>query len=253
MRRFILVWGLVGLLGCHAAAPAPGEPLAVFAAASTQQALTEALHDFEAATGVAVRASFLASSDLAVQIAHGADADLFLSADERWADYLADKGLVGRRRDLLGNRLVVVVPADSALQVRTLADLAQPGVRRLAVALDSVPAGRYARTALQKAGVWKKVEDRVLEAGSVTAALTYVARGETDAGLVYATDAASSTKVRQALVVPTDLHAPIRYPLVLIRRAHPHPVAGRLYDYLGTDRAALAAFRKAGFTILKEQ
>jgi molybdate transport system substrate-binding protein len=248
MKRFLLLAGLLGLFGCGPSGKS--EPLSVFAAASTKEAMEEAARGFEAATSTPVRCSFAASSALARQIEQGADADLFLSADERWADYLAEKGLVDQRRDFLANRLVVVTPADSKLQVRELADLDGPAVRHLALALESVPAGRYARDALKTAGVWGRVEGWVREAGDVRAALTYVARGEAEAGFVYATDAATTEKVRVALTVPEDLHEPIRYPLVLVRRPNPRPAARRLYDYLGSESGA-APFRHAGFTVLQ--
>jgi molybdate transport system substrate-binding protein len=246
MYRGIFLFVLFGLGGCAGKT----EPLKVFAAASTQEAVQEAARGFESATGTAVACSFGASSTLARQIAEGAGADLFLSADERWADYLADRGLVDQRRDLLGNRLVVIAPADSNVGLHTLADLDLPAVRHLAMALDPVPAGRYAREALKKAGVWDRVEKKVREGGDVRAALTFVVRGEADAGLVYATDAATTDKVRVAFAVPQDLHPPIRYPLVLVRRSGAHPAARKLYDYLGGEAAA-AVFRRAGFTVLR--
>jgi molybdate transport system substrate-binding protein len=245
MRLFLPFLILGPLCGC-AGKP---EPLRVFAAASTQEAMQEAARGFEAANGNQIDCSFAASSTLARQIEEGAPADLFLSADERWADYLAEKGLVEQRRDLLGNRLVVIALADNPLDLHALADLDRPDVRHLALALDSVPAGRYARTALKKAGVWDKVEKRVREGGDVRVALTYVARGEAEAGLVYATDAATTDKVRVAFTVPEDLHEPIRYPLVLLRKPKSHPAARKLYDYLGGEEAA-AVFRRAGFTTL---
>ncbi len=226
-------------------------PLRVLAAASTREPMEEVCRLFETANGTRVECAFAASSTLARQIEQGAGADLFVSADERWADYLSEHGLVEARRDWLGNRLVVVAPADSRLQLHTLADLDRPEVRRLALALDSVPAGHYARQALRKAGIWGRVESRVREAGDVRAALTYVSTGEVDAGFVYATDAAADSKVRLLLRVPEDLHTPIRYPLVLLRRAGVHPEARRLYDFLASDAAA-DVFRRAGFTILSK-
>jgi molybdate transport system substrate-binding protein len=213
--------------------------------------MEEACRGFEAATGTRVECSFAASSTLARQIEQGAGADLFLSADERWASYLSERGLALARRDLLGNRLVVVAPTDSRLRLQTLADLERPEVRRLAIGLDSVPAGHYARQALQKAGVWDPLESRVREAGDVRAALAYVSNGEVDAGIVYATDAAATGKVQLLLRVPDDLHTPVRYPIVLVRQTAAHPQARQLYDYLAGDAAA-AAFRRAGFTILAD-
>jgi molybdate transport system substrate-binding protein len=231
-------------------AAAPGETVHVYAAASTKDVVEEIARAFKDETGIAVDVTPAASSTLAKQIEKGADADLFLSADEDWADYLSDRKLVEKRRDLLGNRLAVVTPADSKLKIGELADVAAPVVQKLALGGPAVPAGRYARQALEKAGVWDKVKDRVVEGEDVRVALTYVVKGEADAGIVYATDAkAVGDKVRTAQVVPDDLHKPIRYPLALLKRDGIKPEARKFYEYLAGDKAA-AAFRKAGFTVL---
>jgi molybdate transport system substrate-binding protein len=233
------------LVGC---APTRPEPVRIYAAVSTQEAIQQLAADFQAETGISVEANLGASSDLARQIAHGGAADLFLSADEVWADYLADKGLTAQPRDLLTNRLVVVVPADSALAVDNLRDVTGPEVHRLALAGEVVPAGRYAREALRRAGVWDRIRDRVLDGGNVRETLTFVARREAEAGLVYATDAAASERVRVALPVPPDLCPPIRYPLVLIRGEQEKAVAGQFFDYLFSEHAA-ALFRQHGFGV----
>jgi molybdate transport system substrate-binding protein len=146
----------------------------------------------------------------------------------------------------LANRLVVVVPAPSKATVQTLEDLAGDSFRHLAIALDSVPAGRYARDSLNKVGLWERVKDRVREGGDVRATLAFVSRGEADAGFVYATDAATSDTVRVALQVPENLHPPIRYPLVLIHRATIKPAARLLYEYLGKE-IAQGVFERARF------
>src|SRR4029077_4178716 len=140
----------------------------------------------------------------------GADADLFLSADETWADFLADKELVERRRELLSNRLVVIVPAKSPAKIQSLDDLAGPAIKRLALAGSQVPAGTYAREALAHAGIWERLKDRVIEGGDVRQALAYVDREEAEAGIVYATDVIGSAKVRVAVEIDSRLHAPIR-------------------------------------------
>jgi molybdate transport system substrate-binding protein len=245
MKRSLLAVGLLlTLVGC-AAKP---QTLPIFVAMSTKEAVEAIARDFEAQTGTHVMCNPAASSTLAQQIAQGADADLFLSADERWANYLADKGLVAERRDLLRNRLVVVTPADRPLHLRQLSDLADGEIKRLALALDPVPAGRYARESLKNAGLWQQVKDRVQEYGDVRATLAVVTRGEVDAGLVYATDAAATDKVRVALEVPEKLHAPIRYPLVLLRRTGGSPAARAFYDFMDSETARIH-FRKAGFQI----
>lgn len=249
-HRQMLVLLSLGLLAGCASSKAP-EPLRVFAAASTRESLEQVADAFRVQEGVPVTLNFGPSSTLARQIEQGAQADLFLSADTEWADYLGDKGLVQEGRVLLTNRLVVVVPADSSLALQRLGDLSQPSVRRLALTGPSVPAGRYAREALQKDGVWDRVRDRILEAGDVRAVLTFVARGEAEAGLVYATDAAVSSNVRVALEVKPEEHSPIRYTLVLVRRERLHPKARALFDFLDEEHAR-EVFRRAGFGIAGE-
>ena len=246
MTRTILLLSAFTFL----AAGARAETVHVYAAASTKDVIEEVARAFKDETGVAVDVTPAASSVLAKQIDKGADADFFLSADEDWADFLSDHKLVEKRRDLLGNRLAVVTPADSKLKLGELEDITAGSVRQLALGGPGVPAGRYARQALEKAGVWDKVKDRVVEAGDVRAALNLVVKGEVDAGVVYVTDAkAAGDTVRTALVVPDDLHKPIRYPAALLKRDAIKPAARKFYDYLAGDKAA-AVFRKAGFTVL---
>jgi molybdate transport system substrate-binding protein len=234
------------LAGCTGSAP---EAITLSAAASTREAVEQIAADFRQQTGVAVSVNLGPSSELARQIERGGTADLFLSANEAWADYLAERGLVAQRRDLLTNRLVIVVPADSSLAIPGLAALAQPAVRRLALAAPVVPAGRYAREALRQSGIWEQVKDRVLEGGDVRAALIYVVRKEAEAGLVYATDVQATSQVRVALEVQSDLHTPIRYPLVLVRREPIKAGARRFYEYLSSAPAA-ERFRTAGFGLV---
>jgi len=237
------------LLGFLAGCSGPKkEAVNVFAAASTREVIEQLAADFQKETGTVVNVNFGPSSGLARQIEHGADADLFLSADESWADYLANKDLVVDRRDLLTNQLVVIVPADSSTTIKSLSDLAKPDIHRLALAGPAVPAGTYARKALQTAGLWNQLEDRVVEGSDVRAALAYVTRGEAEAGLVYATDAAGSSKVHIALAVKPELHDPIRYPLALLKRDSNKPAARRFYDYLGSPHAT-QVFTNAGFGI----
>jgi molybdate transport system permease protein len=207
---------------------------------------------FRSETGIAVEAHLGASSDLARQIEQGAAAELFLSADEDWADYLSQRGVVDRRLDLLTNRLVVVVPRGSQLRVPDVAALAQQQIDRLALAGAAVPAGRYARQALSRAGIWEQVKDRVLDGTNVRATLAYVERGEAAAGLVYATDAAGDESVRVVLTIPDQLHQSIRYPLVLIHPEREAAEAQRFFDYLRSPLAT-DVFRSAGFGIAENQ
>ena len=215
------------------------ERLLIFAAAS----LKEALDEFNTTAGVAVTASYAASSALARQIEAGAPAQVFISADEDWMDYLDKKGLLqpGTRRDVLGNRLVWIVPAGRPLPPEPLGAL---GARdRLALAdPQHVPAGKYARAALEKLGVWPQVATRIAAAENVRAALALVARGEAPLGIVYETDARAEPRVAVAARIDARLHAPIVYPAAAVRGAP--PAALRYVEALSTS----AVFARYGFS-----
>jgi len=237
------------LPGCRDSAH---EPVAVSAAASTREVLEQLVRDFGQETGMAVSVNCGPSSTLAKQIEEGGPAEVFLSADAGWADYLARAGLVKQRRALLGNRLVVIIPLDSALKLTRLQDLTPSSIARLALAGPGVPAGEYARQALKKAGVWERIRDRVVSGNDVRGALAFVEQGEVDAGVVYRTDAAVSQRVKIALEVSEHLHPPIRYPLVLVRHKAIRPEARKFYEFLGSKQAA-TVFRQAGFQTLGDQ
>ena len=251
------VVGTAGLAGAAGAGRTAGEnapaQLLVFAAASLSEALDEVGRVFTTRTGVRVDASYAASSVLAKQIEAGAPADAFFSADLAWVDYLDERGLLkrGSRRDVLGNSLVLIAPADSPLRLSVAPgfDLtAALGEGRLATAdPDSVPAGKYARAALTKLGVWQSVSDRLVRGENVRAALAYVARGEAPLGIVYQTDAQAEKRVRVVGVFPEDSHPPITYPLALTVRARPE--AARFADFLASETAR-QIFTRYGFTAL---
>ena len=261
MPRSRLRW-LVGVLCLMsaAAAAATGEgsrtsavpPLLVFAAASLSDALEEVDHAFTAKTHIPVRTPYAASSALAKQIEAGAGADVFFSADREWMDYLERRGLLrsGTRRDILGNALVLIAPADSAVQLKIVPGFALIGALgggRLACAdPDSVPAGLYARAALTQLGVWEAVAPRLARAENVRTALAYVARGETPLGIVYRTDAAAEKRVRVVDVFPEATHPPIVYPAALTSGAQPQ--AAQYLSFLG-GQSAREIFVRYGFTL----
>lgn len=255
-RRALLA---LGLLSSLVAAPplravAAEEPVTVFAAASLKEVLTDIADGWKEKTGRDVVLSFAASSALARQIEQGAPADLFVSADRTWMTYLSDKALVRRDtvKDLLGNRLVLVgAPDASPAEIGAGFDLAgRLGEGRLAVGLTaSVPAGLYARQALERLKLWDSVKDRLAEAENVRAALTLVARGEAPLGIVYETDALAEKGVRVIGIFPEDSHDPIVYPAALTSTAEGDGPAAFL-AHLGSPEAQ-AAFRKAGFTVLQ--
>jgi molybdate transport system permease protein len=244
-RHNVIVLCLIVVSGC---ARSSQEAVEVAAAASTREPMDRLAADFQAKTGIKVQVTLGPSSILAKQIEEGGSAALFLSADEGWADYLNKKGLVARRKDLLTNRLVVIVPADSAMKITSLTDLAAKGFKRIALAGPGVPAGTYAREALVKAGIWENVKDRVVSGKDVRATLAFVEQKEVEAGFVYVTDADVSDRVRVAYRVPENMHRPIRYPLVQVKQTPIRPQAEEFFQYLGSPEAA-SVFRKAGFGV----
>ncbi len=221
------------------------------AAASATDAVDELRGEFlKLHPDVAVDTSLAASSSLARQIAAGAEADVFLSASDEWADFLQHQDLVARRRELLGNRLVVVVPRESKLKLVVPADLLGEDFGRLALAdPKAVPAGVYARQTLETLRLWKALEPRVAGAANVRQALQFVASGAAEAGIVYASDAAADDNVRVALELDPDLIEPIRYPLVLLERGASNAAAVALFDFLTTPAAA-RVFARHGFIVL---
>jgi molybdate transport system substrate-binding protein len=229
------------------------KPITVFAAASLAESLQTVADNFTKATGTPVRLSFAASSALARQIESGAQADVFFSADSEWMDYLQTRALLdtSTRHNVLGNRLVLVAHKDSSLQLKIAPHFplaSAIGKGRLATGdPDSVPVGRYARSALMSVGVWNDVAARLVRVDNVRAAMAYVARGEATLGIVYATDARVDTRVRVIDTFPSDTHLPIVYPIALTRNAA--SPAKVFVTYVSGKDAALV-FDKAGFTFL---
>lgn len=221
----------------------------MFAAASLTDALKEIGAAYQDSTGVPVRFNFAASNLLARQIAAGAPADLFASADEGLMDFLAKKKRVteGTRISLLSNTLVIVVGADSRISIQSEADLARPEVRSIALAEpQSVPAGIYAKEHLESLGLWKKVIDRVVPTENVRAALAAVESGNVDAGIVYKTDAAIAKRVRVAYEVPRAEGPRISYPFSVLTSSTDETAARRFLDALASP-AGRAVFSRYGF------
>ncbi len=231
------------------------KPVVVFAAASLKNALDTIAKDWEAKTGKKATLSFAASSAIAKQIESGAPADLFISADLKWMDWVAERKLIddASRKTLLGNTLVLIAPAESAvtLKIEKGFKLAEAlGEGRLAMGdPKSVPAGIYGQAALTSLGVWDQVSAKVAGAENVRVALTYVARGETPLGIVYGTDAKSEPKVKVVDTFPADSHPTIVYP-VAITASSTNADAKAFLAYLSTPEAA-KVFEGQGFTVLK--
>jgi molybdate transport system substrate-binding protein len=229
-------------------------PVTVFAAASLTNVLDELGDGFTQSTGIPVRFSFAASSIVARQIEAGARADLFFSADQEWMDYLAQRNLIqnATRRDLLSNRLALISPAGSTVQLEIKPGFALVaalnGGRLVTGDPDNVPVGRYARSALMSLGVWNDVADRLVRAEDVRTALVFVARGEAPLGIVYETDARIDKRVRLVGLFPESSHARITYPMALTTVAIPD--ASRFAEYVQSD-ASRAVFERFGFSVFE--
>lgn len=253
MHRRPLLAALGGL--AIAASPARAQdPVTVFAAASLTDALRAFGQDWAARGNPAPRFVFAASSALARQIGQGAPADLFLSADEAWMDYLRDRKLIenATRQSPIGNALVLVAPAGLARQValgRGVDLLALAAGGRIAVGDPAhVPAGRYAQAALEWLGQWQAVAPRLARAENVRAALLLVERGEAPLGIVYATDAAAARGVAVIGTFPAESHLPITYPFAVTRRAAANSQARALHAFL-TGPEAAATWQRFGFKL----
>lgn len=245
------------LLLAAMAAPAPAQTkpgVVIFAAASMKTALDQIAAAWKATTGASVVISYASSGTLAKQIEAGAPADLFISADTKWMDYLAGKKLLrdGTREDLLGNQLVLVAPVDSTvtLEITNGFDLSGPlGNGKLAVCtITSCPAGIYGKQALEKLGIWAAIEPKLAQADSVRGALLLVARGEAPLGIVYATDAKAEPKVKTVAVFPESSHEPIVYPVAVVADSK-NPDAAALERYLSAPESVMI-LKDQGFTIL---
>ena len=256
-RRGALVLALAITLmqvGLESSASAQGKELVVFAAASLKTALDAINQRFEHDAARKVTASYAASSALAKQIEAGAPADIFISADLDWMDYLAHNNLIQERTrfNLLANKLVLIAPADSKLSIDIAANfpLAKAlGDGRLAMAdPNAVPAGKYGKASLEALGVWASVAAKIAPAENVRAALLYVARRETPLGIVYQTDAAAEPGVKIVGTFPDDTHPPIIYPAAITTAAS-DPDAASYLAYLKSP-AARSVFQDQGFLVL---
>jgi molybdate transport system substrate-binding protein len=258
MARFLASLGIaLAVFLCAGIFPAQtaAADLTVFAAASTTNALTEIAKLYEAGGKDKVALSFASSSTLAKQIENGAPADVFLSADTEWMKYLEEKTLLapGSRVDLLGNRIVFIVPAASAVTTVTvspkldlLAILGKDGLLSVGDPAH-VPVGKYAKAALEQLTLWPQVEKRIAPAKDVRAGLALVERGESPLGIVYATDAAISDKVRVAGMFPADSHPKIDYPVAAVKGAN-GKAALEFIKFLGAPQAK-TVWAKYGFEV----
>src|SRR5215813_7517506 len=235
-------------------AQAQGGDVVVFAAASLKNALDAINAQWQKETGKKASISYGASSALAKQIEQAAPAQIFISADLDWMDYVAQRNLIKpeTRSNLLGNRIVLIAHKDKAqpIEIKSGFDLAKAlGDGRLSMAnVDSVPAGKYGKAALEKLGVWNSVLGKLAQAENVRAALLLVSRGEAPLGIVYQTDAAADPNVKIVGTFPDDSHPPIIYPIALTANGK-HPDATAFLDYIKSAKAK-PLFEAQGFTVL---
>jgi molybdate transport system substrate-binding protein len=255
MRRISPALALVFAFALAVSAGARAESVKIFAAASLKNAVDEIAASWKQSTGKEVVVSYAASSALAKQIAEGAPADMFISADLAWMDDLEGRGLIAKetRRNLLGNTLVLIAPAGGGktIDLEPGTDLAAAlSGGKLAVAeVKSVPAGRYAKAALEKLGMWAAVEPHLAMSENVRAALTLVARGEAPLGIVYGSDAKAESKVEVVGIFPGDSHPPIIYPAGLVAGSA-NPDAKEFFAFLASETAG-KIFASQGFQVLK--
>lgn len=227
------------------------DSITVFAAASVTNAIQDIAALYQKEKGVEVKTSFAAASALAKQIEQGAPADVFMSADLRWMDYLEGKGKIvsDSRRTLLGNQLALIAPKGKAFKVKLEKGFDLPGAfaGRWCSCDQSVPVGRYSQQALTNLGWWAALESRLAAAPDVRSALAFVERGECAVGIVYESDAKGSDKVEILGAFPVGSHDPVVYPAALVQGAK--PAAKGFLDFLRSAKAS-EIFRRYGFTVL---
>lgn len=228
--------------------PSHHKRVLILAAASTSEAVEHVARKFEQKFGTKVEISSGASNALAQQILAGAPADVFLSANEKWADEVAQHGFARDIQPLLTNRLVIVVPKSNPANVRVPNDLIRDEVHRLALAGENVPAGMYADQALKSLGLFSRINDagKIVRGQDVRVAFRYVEQNEADAGIVYATDAVASKNCQVVHTFEPDAHNPVIYPAALIRREAENPEGKMFFDYLFSEEA-ISIFRERGF------
>lgn len=256
IRQFLAAALIAATLGLNVITPVAAADVTVFAAASLRDALDDIGAKFETQTGYSLALSLAGSSLLARQIELGAPADIYFPANPDWMNYLEEKGLLApdSRLDLLGNRLVLVAPRNSAQAISSFQDpllLKQLGEGKLAMGLVSaVPAGIYGKAALQSLGIWQDLEGKIAQSDNVRAALAMVAIGEAPLGVVYASDVIAEPRVAILAEFPQTSHPPILYPIAKLKSAD-HPAVEAFYTFLQAPETR-AVFQAAGFETIAE-
>jgi molybdate transport system substrate-binding protein len=254
MRYAAILW--LAIASFAGLPDARAENVTVFAAASLKNALDDVAAEWKKTVSAPdVTASYASSSVLARQIEQGAPADVFISADTQWMNYLAQRSLIQQPHDLLGNRLVLIAAKGNPITLTLSPGLDLEKIlagERLAVGDPSnVPAGLYAKEALTKLHMWDAVQSRLAPAADVRAALVLVSRGEAPLGIVYETDAKIDPNVRIVDVFPEDSHAPIRYPVAVVKASR-NDGAAKFVAFL-EQPAAQAIFARYGFALVNQK
>ena len=230
--------------------------LTVSAAISLKDALDELKQIYTRDNpNVSIALNYGASGTLQLQIEQGAPVDVFLSAAPKQMDALEMKGLLleGTRKDLLRNEIVLIVPKDSTLGISSFQDLTRPNIKQIALGEPAaVPAGQYAKEVLTKLGIYDAVNSKAVLAKDVRQVLTYVETGNVDAGIVYSTDALSSSKVKVVAQAPANSHAPVIYPIAVINASKNPAAAKGFVDFLSSPAAA-SVFQKYGFALASQR
>ena len=243
------------LNGCSNSSSQPS--ILFFAAASSNEAITEIFQSYQSQDQetVSIRSSFAGSSTLATQILNGADADLFLSANLEWVEKLKEAGEVEKVNRIIGNQLVVITSVnrdDSNWLPSQFKDLADQRIKRIAIAdPDSVPAGIYAKNAMNKLNIWQTVSPKLIYGTDVRQTLAQVENTAVEFGIVYRTDAKISSNVQVVFEIPVALTGPIDYGLVMTTRGHSNPFCRRLFDFLVSANSK-QIFEKHGFQVAGE-
>lgn len=250
IKKIAIVSSIISL-GLSISLSVKAESVTVYAAASLTNAINDLVKIYEKQNKVEVKTSYAGSSTLAKQIEAGAPADVFISADTQWMDYLQNKKLVAAndRINLLGNRLVLITPKGQLLKVKLdkTTDPNKVFTGKICTGdTKSVPVGKYAKQAFTNLGWWSRIEPKLVETEDVRAALNFVARGECQVGTVYATDAAISKDVTVVGVFPENTHSPIIYPVGMVKK---NRNSAKFYQFLQSNQAKVV-FKKYGFSVL---
>lgn len=252
IKKIVIVSSIISL-GLSISLSVKAESVTVYAAASLTNAMSDLEKIYEKQNKVEVKTSYAGSSTLAKQIEVGAPTDIFISADTQWMDYLQNKKLVAAndRLNLLGNRLVLITPKGRSLKIKLdkTTDPNKAFTGKICTGdTKSVPVGKYAKQAFTNLGWWNRIEPKLVETEDVRAALNFVARGECQVGIVYATDAAISKDVTVVGVFPENTHSPIIYPVGMVKK---NLNSTKFYQFLQSNQAKVV-FKKYGFSVLAQ-